>query len=94
MSGQPDYAWGTTCELVPVPGLDTRHRPGWYLVSEEANRVECGPFSDAATAERAAAWMEEHGYGVFPSPWVPYKSRNGLLIGSRMRPPRDRKPAA
>lgn len=69
------------------PGLLTDTRTGWYLLARN-NVVECGPFPDEATAERAAAWMDERGEGVNPSPWRPLFSGTGLRVGSRWRPAR------
>lgn len=88
---------GLACQL--IPGTDRAHGPGWYLVSVSPNWepggpivgwVECGPFASETAALRAAEWMEEEALGVFPSPWVPYESRRGLIIGTRLRPPRTR----
>lgn len=88
---------GLACQL--IPGTDRAHGPGWYLVSVSPNWtegtpvvgwVECGPFASEHAAHRAAEWMEEEALGVFPAPWVPYRSRRGLIIGTRLRAPRER----
>ena len=81
MTPPMDFLAGTTCQLVP----DLQPwGPGWYLVSSNT-RVEAGPFATPADAEKAAAWMEELGLGVHPSPWEPRWSATGLLVGSRVR---------
>lgn len=88
---------GLACQL--IPGTTDAHGPGWYLVSVSPNWepgapivgwVECGPFPSENAALRTAEWMEEEALGVFPAPWVPYRSRRGLIIGTRLRPPRER----
>lgn len=77
----------TTLGLATPPGLLHDTRAGWYLLA--ANRVvECGPFPDQETAERAAVWMDERGEGANPAPWTPRYSRSGLTVGSRWRPTR------
>lgn len=96
-----DEVVGLACQI--VPGVGGTHGPGWYLIAvgedwEDGDPVtgyvECGPFSSEVTAERTAHWMDEEAMGVFPAPWVPYLSRRGLIIGTRLRPPRRRRDVA
>lgn len=79
-----DVLTGTCCDV--VPGV-VRWGPGWYLVAAN-DRVECGPFLSEIDAAAATWWLDEHGMGVHPAPWVLRFSRTGLMIGSRIR---DRK---
>jgi hypothetical protein len=74
----------TVCDL--VPGV-VRWGPGWYLIAAN-DRVEAGPFTSEADAALGAWWLDEHGLGVHPAPWMLRWSGSGLLVGSRIR---DRK---
>ena len=96
-----DEVFGLTCQI--VPGVRQNHGPGWYLISvgddwdptgPVIGHVECGPFASEVTAARAAQWMDEEAMGVYPAPWVPYFSRRGLIVGTRLRPPRRRSQVA
>lgn len=96
--GPVEEVQGLACQL--IPGTSPAHGPGWYLIATSPNWdprdpmpvgwVECGPFPSETSALRTAEWMEEESLGVFPAPWVPYHSRRGLIIGTRLRPPRVR----
>lgn len=81
-----DYAWGLSCTIAPG---QQAYGPGVYLIGANS-RVECGPFDSDRDAQAAMTWMERNGYGVHPAPWRLYESKSGLLVGSRLRPPRDR----
>jgi hypothetical protein len=76
-----DFLAGTVCDLVPgrLPW-----GPGYYLIAAN-DRVEAGPFPSLVACLRAMAWMDDHAMGVHPAPWTTRYSRNGLLIGSRIR---------
>lgn len=70
------------CELV-APGR-LPHGPGWYLAA--ANGItEAGPFGTRWAAVQAAEWLEDRGYGVNPSPYKPFYSSRGVLVGIRRK---------
>ncbi len=71
-----------SCEIIPVTGV--RGGPGWYLVGAN-NVTEAGPFTSEGEADTCAAWMDDQGLGVNPSPWRPVYASRGLRIGVRYR---------
>lgn len=84
-----DYGWGISCSLVPD---QQPLGPGWYIIGAN-DRVESGPFPTPVQANATTAWLERRSLGVHPQPWRLYQSKSGLLIGSRLRPPRmNRRP--
>ena len=82
MTSPLDVISGTACQL-GIPGVQP-WGPGWFLLAA-GGRVEQGPFLTAEAAQEAAEWMDANSYGVFPMPWVPIYSSQGLTIGSRRR---------
>lgn len=72
-----------SCEL-GIPGVIPGGGPGWYLVGANG-RVEVGPFPCIITSMAGSAYLHQHGRGVNPAPWMPRFTRQGLLVGSRLR---------
>lgn len=82
---KPVDQYGPSCDL--IPGVMRGGKQGWYLVAANF-RVEAGPFASVEDAQVAAFWMDEECRGVHPAPWRPVWARNGLLIGTRLKPER------